>query len=254
MQRVEALIPALDSVEPPEPTTSMILGPRPFLHDSLTLEGVAFAYHDEADRHGFALGPVDLTLRPGEVVILAGGNGSGKTTLVKVVAGLYAPRRGSIWVDGREIGEAERMAYRQLFSVVFADGYLFKDLLGLDRPGLADDARTGLERLGLGERVGIEGIAYSTTDLSQGQRRRLAMLNARLEDRPVLIFDEWAANQDPHFRQAFYREILPELREAGKAVLVISHDEEYYDVADRVVRLREGRFVDEAAFAAGGTA
>lgn len=252
MQRIEALIPALDAAEPPEPTTSMILGPRPFLREGIVLDGVAHAYHDKGDRHGFALGPVNLTLRPGEVVILAGGNGSGKTTLVKVLAGLYAPRRGSIRVDGREIGDAERTAYRQLFSVVFADGHLFRDLLGLERPGLEDDARAGLDRLGLAGRVGLDGIAYTTTDLSQGQRRRLAMLNARLEGRPVLVFDEWAANQDPHFKRAFYREILPELRDAGKALLVISHDEEYYDVADRVVRLRDGRVVDEAAWAAGG--
>ena len=246
MQRVEAILPSLDSVEPPEPSTSMILGPRPFLRESLVLEGVTYAYRDESDLRGFALGPVDLTLRPGEVVILAGGNGSGKTTLVKVLAGLYNPRRGSIWVDGREIGDGERTAYRELFSGLFADGYLFKDLLGLERPGLVDGGSLdGLERLGLDERVGLDGIAYSTTDLSQGQRRRLALLSARLEDRPVCIFDEWAANQDPHFKRAFYREILPELREAGKALLVISHDEEYYDVADRIVRLRDGRVIDE---------
>ena len=134
MQRVEALLPTLDSVEPPEAPMSMTFGPRPFLRESLILEGVTHAYRDEADRQGFALGPLDLTLRPGEVVILAGGNGSGKTTLVKVLAGLYTPRRGAIHVDGREIGDGERSAYRELFSVIFADGHLFKDLLGLERP------------------------------------------------------------------------------------------------------------------------
>jgi putative ATP-binding cassette transporter len=252
IERIEQLIPALDSVEPPEPTTSVILGPRPFLRHSLVLEGVTHAYRDEGDRRGFALGPVDLTLYPGEVVILAGGNGSGKTTLVKTMAGLYAPGGGSITVDGREIGEGERTAYRQLFSVVFADGHLFKDWLGLERPGIECDARAGLERLGLDRRVSIEGIGYSTTDLSQGQRRRLALINALLEDRPILIFDEWAANQDPRSKRSFYRELLPELREAGKALLVISHDEEYYDVADRVVRLRDGRVVDEPAMTVAG--
>jgi putative ATP-binding cassette transporter len=252
VERVEELIPALDSEEPPEPSTSVILGPRPFLRHSLVLEGVTHAYRDEADRRGFALGPVDLTLYPGEVVILAGGNGSGKTTLVKTLAGLYSPRGGTITVDGREIGDAERTAYRQLFSVVFADGHLFKDWLGLERPGIEDEARAGLARLGLDRRVSIEGIGYSTTDLSQGQRRRLALINALLEDRPILIFDEWAANQDPRSKRAFYRELLPELREAGKALLVISHDEEFYDVADRVVRLRDGRVVDEPAIAVAG--
>jgi putative ATP-binding cassette transporter len=245
MQRVEALVPSLEVEEPAEPSTTQFLGPRPSLLESLRLEGVTYEYRGDSDRPGFALGPVDLTLRPGELVILAGGNGSGKTTLVKVLAGLYTADDGAIRLDGRAIADEDLAAYRQLFSVVFADGYLFKDRLGIERPGLDAEAGAGLERLGLGDRVGLDGDVYSTLDLSQGQRRRLALLNARLEDRPVCIFDEWAANQDPRFRRAFYREILPELRDLGKALLVISHDEEYYDVADRIVRLRDGRFVGD---------
>jgi putative ATP-binding cassette transporter len=254
LQRIEAIIPRLESVAPTEPPTSVILGPRPFLRDSLVLEGIVHSYPDEPDRRGFALGPIDLTLRPGEVVILAGGNGSGKTTLVKTLTGLYAPTSGAISVDGRAIAEGERESYRQLFSVVFADGHLFRDWLGIERPGIEAEAIEGLGRLGLDRSVSVVGDGYSTTDLSQGQRRRLALLNALLEDRPVLIFDEWAANQDPRARRAFYREVLPALREAGKAVLVISHDEDYYDAADRVVRLRDGRVVaeDEAALTVAG--
>ncbi len=243
--RVEALLPHLEAEELDGPSD---LGPCRSPRESIRLDGVTFAYGDEADRRGgFALGPVDLTLRPGEVVVLAGGNGSGKTTLVKVLAGLYAPDSGTIRVDGRPVGDDDRAAYRGLFSVLFADGHVFKDLPGLDRPGLEDEAREGLRRLGLAGRVAFDGHSFSTLDLSQGQRRRLALLTAGLEGRPVCIFDEWAANQDPHFKRAFYREILPALRDAGKALLVISHDEEYHGVADRLVRLRDGRLVADPA-------
>lgn len=246
--RIDALLPRLEVLDVDESSP----GPPPTFRDSLSVSDVTHAYRNEDGDRGFRLGPIDLTLSPGELVILAGGNGSGKTTLVKILTGLYGPDDGTIRLDGREIGESDRAAYRQLFSVVFADGHLFPDLHGLERDGLEVDAEAGLVRLGLAGRVRMEEASYSTTDLSQGQRRRLALLTALLEDRPVCVFDEWAANQDPESRRAFYQEILPELRAAGKALLVISHDEEYFDVADRVIRLREGRVSEEVG--AGGRA
>jgi putative ATP-binding cassette transporter len=241
--RIRRLIPTLGSPALGESTGGRLDPPR----EAIELDGVCFTYPPEEGAEPFALGPIDLALRPGEVVFLAGGNGSGKTTLVKLLCGLYAPSAGMIRVDERPVGQGEREAYRQLFSVVFADGFLFQTLLGLDPVGLDDRARDGLARLGLAGRVRVEGGSYSTVELSQGQRRRLVLLNALLEDRPVCIFDEWAANQDVHFKKVFYDELLPELRAAGKAVLVISHDEDYYDIADRVVRLRDGRAVGVTA-------
>ena len=81
---------------------------------------------------------------------------------------------------------------------------------------------------------------FSTTHLSHGQRQRLALLGAYLEDRPIYVFDEWAANQEPQFRNIFYRQILPELKARGKLAVVISHDDRYFDVADRLIRLTSG--------------
>ncbi len=216
------------------------------LRDAIRLDGVTYEYRD-ADGAGFRLGPIDLALRPGEIVILAGGNGSGKTTLVKLVAGLYSPRTGSISVDGREVSEADRESYRQRVSTVFADGHLFPRLHGLDRPGLDAEASALLDRLGLGRKTRVNGGAFSTVELSQGQRRRLALLTALLEDREVIILDEWAANQDRRFKAEYYDQILPELRASGKAVLVVSHDEDAFDAADRVLTLRDGRLVEENA-------
>ncbi|HEX8202180.1 MAG TPA: cyclic peptide export ABC transporter, partial [Isosphaeraceae bacterium] len=157
LQKIHDLIPTLEARGPEEPPAP----PLPF-RAAIRLEGVAYAYRPEPDGYGFALGPLDLELRRGELVFLAGGNGSGKTTLVKLLAGLYAPTAGSILLDGRPVGAGQREAYRQLVSVVFADGYLFGELLGLGAPGLEARARAGLDRLGLGDRVAVRDGAFST--------------------------------------------------------------------------------------------
>ena len=218
----------------------------PSFRSALELRDVTYTYHhkDDRGRGEFTLGPIDLMLRPEELVFLMGGNGSGKTTLVKLLAGLYTPEGGTIRLDGRPVLPEGLDAYRQLFSVVFTDGHLFEALQGLDPVGLDDRARDVLARLELDDLVRVEGGAFSTTDLSQGQRKRLALLTALLEDRPICVLDEWASNQDAHFKKIFYLELLPEWRARGKTLLVITHDEVYLHLADRVVRLDSGRMFD----------
>lgn len=212
----------------------------------LELVEATHAYRGERDDRGFLLGPIDLELHPGEVVFVVGGNGSGKTTLVKLVTGLYAPESGAVLLDGREVAGAGRERLRELFSAVFADVVLFDSLLGLEAPALDDTAREYLARLQLDHRVSIERGVFSTTELSKGQRKRLALLTAYLEDRPIYIFDEWAADQDPLFKELFYTRILPDLKARGKCVLAVTHDESYFPLADRIVRLRDGKLVDGA--------
>lgn len=205
------------------------------------LTGVTHAYRREGEDGGFTLGPIDLALRPGEIVFLVGGNGSGKTTLAKVLVGLYEPEGGRIRLNGQLVSDADRETYRQHFTAVFSDFFLFDRLVGLGRSDLDSEAAEYLRRLRLDHKVSVRDGAFSTTALSQGQRKRLALLTAYLEDRPVYLFDEWAADQDPLFKRIFYTQLLPELRARDKAVLVISHDDRYFDVADRVVRLDYGR-------------
>ena len=213
----------------------------------LDFDGVTFAYPSDIEGQAFVLGPLDVTLQRGEIVFLVGGNGSGKSTLVKVLTGLYSPQQGSICLDGRSITEANREWYCQHFSAVFSDFYLFDSLLGLDRPGLDAQAHRYLVELELDAKLQIEGGAFSTTALSQGQRKRLALLTAFLEDRPIYVFDEWAADQDPHYREIFYRRLLPDLRARDKTLLVISHDDRYYGLGDRVVKLEYGQLVEDRA-------
>lgn len=207
----------------------------------LRLSGVSHSYYREHEDRSFILGPIDLDIHPGELIFCIGGNGSGKTTLVKLLIGLYSPEAGEIHFDDQLITDENRDAYRQHFSVVFSDFFLFENLLGLGSPELDDKTRQYLAQLQLEHKVQVQNGRLSTTDLSQGQRKRLALLTAFLEDRPIYIFDEWAADQDPLFKDIFYLILLPELRAKGKTIIVISHDDKYYYLADRIVKLDSGR-------------
>jgi len=212
----------------------------PARFDSLALAGVTHAYHREREDRSFTLGPIDFELRRGEIVFLIGGNGSGKTTLAKLLVGLYAPEGGQLLLNGRPVGDADRDGYRQLFSTVFSDFFLFDQLLGLGAD-LDHQAHAWLRELQLDRKVTVVGGQLSTTALSAGQRKRLALLVAYLEDRPVYVFDEWAADQDPAYKAIFYERLLPELRARGKTVLVITHDDRYFHIADRCVELDAGQ-------------
>ena len=245
LAKIESLFARLEAAEPagaPE---------RLAFRESLELRGVTHVYREGPEGEGFRLGPTEFAIHPGEIVFLVGGNGSGKTTLVKLLAGLYAPERGSILLDGRPIADEDREAYRQLFSVIFADGHLFPTLLGLDAEGLDGRANDGLARLKLSGKVSVEGGAFSTVELSMGQRKRLALLAAMLEGRPICVLDEWASHQDFQFKAIFYEELLPAWKAQGKALLVITHDHDYFHVADRVVRLDAGLILDEMYEGAG---
>jgi putative pyoverdin transport system ATP-binding/permease protein len=206
---------------------------------------VVYRYDGEKENNstpGFGLGPVSLTLRAGRVVFLTGSNGSGKTTLLKLVTGLYWPQSGEIEIDGRPIAADEREHLRSLITAVYDDYHLFAELLPESLRSQVVDANAMLVRFKLDGLVKIDSPGeWKMPKLSRGQRKRLALVNAVLEDRPILVFDEWAADQDPHFKKMFYREILPELRRRGKAVLVITHDEQYFDTADEHIVLQDGK-------------
>jgi putative ATP-binding cassette transporter len=229
----EARVPELRPVGGPVPPQRTDWG-------SLELVGVTHAYHREGEEAPFTLGPIDLRVEQGETLFVVGGNGSGKTTLAKLLLGLYAPEAGELRFGGRPVTDATRAEYVHQFAAVFSDFYLFESLLGMDSPETDALASRYLDRLKLSHKVRVEGGRLSTTALSQGQRKRLALLTAYLEDRPIYLFDEWAADQDPVFKEVFYLELLPELRARGKTVIVISHDDHYYGVADRIVKLDYG--------------
>lgn len=211
----------------------------------LQLVGVEYRYPGESDEAGFDVGPIDLELRRGELVFLVGGNGSGKSTLARLLTGLHRPAAGEIRLDGRAVQAHQWQSYRQLFASVFTDFHLFARLLG-PAGGEVSETLVGnwLERLRLRHKVRFAEGRLADTRFSQGQRKRLALLLAMLEDRDILILDEWAADQDPLFRRLFYRELLPQLKAAGKTIIAITHDDHYFDQADRLLKMDGGRLLE----------
>lgn len=203
------------------------------------IELVSVTYGYDGERK-FVLGPVSQRICAGEVVFIVGGNGSGKTTLGRLLTGLYAPDGGELLWDGRRVTAQNIDLYRQLWSAVFSDVHLFDQTYGLEYE--QQRAAELISHLGLEGTVRVDDKgAFSTLELSQGQRKRLGLLVALLEDRPFYIFDEWAADQDPQWKNRFYRELLPELRARGKCVVAITHDDRFFDAADRLIVLHDGQ-------------
>ncbi len=207
---------------------------------SLQLSQVQFWHTDIDNKKSFEIGPIDLTIYQGEVIFLIGANGSGKTTLSRLLTGLYKPTAGSILLDDKVINKTAD--YQQLFSAIFSDGFLFADVL--DGHGesvnqaLVDE---WLSLLQLEHKLHIHDGKINTLALSQGQRKRLALLLALAEQKSFLLLDEWAADQDPAYRQFFYHHIIPKLKQMNKTLFVISHDDGYFAVADRLLLMNQGK-------------
>lgn len=213
-------------------------GTRSF--NKIRLKNLEFAYKDSNGNDSFSIGPFTFDIQAGETLFIVGGNGSGKTTFLRVLCMLYYPNKGSISLDDIKIEPANMTDYRELFSAVFSDFHLFSRLFGME-----DVNRKRVEKLlkvmQLDHKTHFNGDRFSTLDLSTGQRKRLALLVSLLENKPIYIFDEWAADQDPEFRQYFYEVILKELKEEGKTIIAASHDDRFFHHADRVIKLDYGK-------------
>jgi putative ATP-binding cassette transporter len=211
--------------------------------EKLELANVLFNYVDRDSKKTFTVGPLGMTVNRGEILFVSGGNGSGKSTLLQLLLFLHSPAEGTVRWDGAVVAKENAADYRLLFSPIFADFHLFDRLYGLkDAP--QDRVNSLLAMMQLDHKVSVIKGAFSTLDLSSGQRRRLALIVALLEDKPILIFDEWAADQDPAFRRFFYESILPGLKANGKTVIAVTHDERYYAAADRVLHMEDGVFAE----------
>jgi len=245
LQKIDQLGLALKTPVDDAPSAHPVAGAAP-VFKRLSLINVTHAYRREKEDNPFMLGPISLTFHAGELVFLVGGNGSGKSTLAKVITGLYSPESGEIRVNDQIIGHENRDDYRQHFSAVFSDFHLFDSLIGLHSPSLDVKARGYLEQLHIDHKVTIVNGKLSTTELSQGQRKRLALLTAYLEDRSFYLFDEWASDQDPLFKEVFYTRLLPDLKARGKTILVITHDDHYFHLADRLIKLDYGQIASDA--------
>lgn len=209
---------------------------------SLELRDLNHSYFHEGEEKSFALENINFRAEAGELIYIIGGNGSGKTTLAKLILGLYAPENGRVIWNGEIVRDENREKYRENFGAVFSDFHLFTDL---PCEISAEKAASLLEKLQLSHKVKIIENRFSTLQLSQGQRKRLALLTVYAQNKPVYLFDEWAADQDPLFKEIFYLELLPALKSSGKTVIAITHDEKYFHLADRLVKIENGQIVSD---------
>jgi len=224
-------------------------GGRPYLlptFKSLQIDHVSFTYYDRDGAILYRFGPVTLTLFQHETLFIIGDNGCGKSTLIKLLTGLYQPSAGRFLLNGRPVAMHD---YQPLFAVVFHDIHLFDRIYGIpDLAAKSEQIQQWLHRLGLAHKVQWCDDRFNNLDLAPGERKRLALIAALLEDKPILIFDEWVADQDPTYRRFFYETLLPELKTAGKTVIIVSHDDAYFAGADRIITLKEGQIAPLESF------
>ncbi len=207
---------------------------------NLKLNEIEYVY-DKNDENSFKVGPISYEFNSGEIIFITGGNGSGKSTLAKLITGLYKPSKGSITLKDTKVSEK---MLSENYSTVFGDFYLFDKLYGIDYKDKESEIKKYLEILQLDKKVEIKDGKFSTTKLSTGQKKRLALLVTYLEEKPICLFDEWAADQDPEFRLFFYDTLLPELRAKGKCVIAVTHDDRYFNLADKIIKMEFGKIND----------
>ncbi|EAI9502048.1 multidrug ABC transporter permease/ATP-binding protein [Campylobacter coli] len=205
----------------------------------ISFKNTSFSYDDN-----FHLNPVNLDLKKGELIFLIGKNGSGKSTFCMLLTGLFKPSEGEIFVDDMKIDDDNLDVYRSLVSAVFSDFHLFTKTLAKEKFADEEKIASWLEFLELKGKTRVEDHELVLTKLSTGQKKRLAMLIALLEERDILVLDEWAADQDPVFRRFFYKKLLPLLKEQGKTIFAITHDDAYFDMADRILLAQNGQICE----------
>jgi putative ATP-binding cassette transporter len=235
VQALESRLASAMEVEP-------VKGPPSTLSafQTIRFSSLIFQYTDEKGDATFSVGPLNLDIRAGETLFIVGGNGSGKSTFLRLLTALYYGRRGAILLDGVPITAGNLQDYRNLFSVIFTDYHLFDQIYGETTPDPAE-ARALLEQFELQDKVSLEGARWSTTSLSTGQRKRIALIVSLLQRKPIMVFDEWAADQDPIFRKYFYEVLIPQMKAQGKTIIAATHDDRYFHLADRVLRMDFGQ-------------
>ena len=215
--------------------------------EKISIDSVIFTYAERDSAGGaFSVGPLSTHISRGETVFIVGGNGSGKTTVLKLLTGLYYPHSGAIRVDREPLTRGNVQNYRELFSTVFSQFHLFDRLYGMEDTD-PELVQATLEEMQLSGKTRFEAGRFTDINLSTGQRKRLALAVTLLENKEILVFDEWAADQDPHFRKYFYEVVLKRLKDEGKTVIAVTHDERFWNHADRVIKMEYGSIVEDAS-------
>lgn len=218
--------------------------------ESIRFDNVTFEYRNEEKGEVFKLQPLNLTIEKGESIFITGGNGSGKSTFIQLLTGLYTPTSGNIYLNEQKVHKENYAYYRDQISCIFTDNYLFSE-----NYNNFDFTEVGTDLEALVNKMELDGIfAYDRetgrvkTKLSKGQQKRVALIYSLLEKKDLIILDEWAAEQDPVFREYFYRTIIPELKEMGKTLVAVTHDDAYFDCAERTLKFNFGSIIEDTKF------
>jgi putative ATP-binding cassette transporter len=238
MDRIETVRETLETEEAHDPGTTAPDSCGTF--SSISIRNLTYAYTTLRQPGDFSLGPINLDIHAGDLIFIHGENGSGKSTLIKVLSGLYPVHREMIWLDGQPIDANNLQQYRNMFGVIFTDNHLFEYIYGAGQMEPATVRRL-ISKTGLEKKVRFEDNRFDTIELSEGQKKRIALISLLLKDKSIYIFDEWAANQDPEFRDFFYKILIRELSDHGKTVIIITHDDRYLHLAKRIIKMEDGR-------------
>jgi putative ATP-binding cassette transporter len=243
VEKIERLEEVLGSFDDTQDTAAENPFDGKSAFSQISMKRIEFSYPERGGQRMFSVGPVNLSIGGGEIIFIVGGNGSGKTTFLKLLTGLYHPKRGAMFLDDIPLDSSNIAYYRNFFSVIFSDYHLFDRMYGLDG---VDEKKVNhlLADMGLDEKTAYRKGRFTNINLSTGQKKRLALITALMDDKPVCIFDEVAADQDPEYRKYFYEVILKDLRDKGKTVIAATHDDRYFHVADRVLKLDYGKFIN----------
>jgi cyclic peptide transporter len=210
--------------------------------ESLNFSDVEFTYPSKDEDSSFQLGPISLNIQKGETIFIVGGNGSGKSTFINLLTGLYKPTEGKIIIDDKS-DRGENI--QDLIAAVFTDNHLFSK--NYDDYTLENnkDYVELLKTMEMDRIITDDKDSSIRRKFSKGQSKRMSLIFNLLEKKPVMVLDEWAADQDPHFRKYFYEFLLPKFKEEGKTIIAVTHDDAYFHLADRIIKFDYGNIVKE---------
>ncbi len=212
--------------------------------DSIELKNICFIHENSESENAFELGPLNLRIDKGEVIFIIGGNGSGKSTFINILTELYQPSSGELVLD-EKVNINQSTSIQGLISAVFTDNHLFSN--NYDSYSLVNNERyEELIKIMKLDKIVVDDKEQSARrNFSKGQSKRMSMIFALLENKPILVLDEWAADQDPHFRKYFYENLMPRLKQEGKTIIAVTHDDAYFKHADRIIKFDYGKIVKD---------
>ncbi|WP_025742949.1 cyclic peptide export ABC transporter [Aquimarina pacifica] len=212
--------------------------------DSLQYRDMSFSYTGDKE-DGFALGPINLEIKEGETIFIVGGNGSGKSTFINVLTGLYEATEGQTILNGTNLKYEQRHNLQSLIAAVFTNNHIFSK--NYDNYTLENnkDYIELLKLMSMDKVVEDDKEESARRHYSKGQSKRMSLIFTLLENKPILVLDEWAADQDPHFRKFFYEKLIPKLKAEGKTIIAVTHDDAYFHQADRIIKFDHGQIIKD---------